>query len=294
VAESHFFRKVSLILFASHTMAMNPAKLYVLLKAYRAVYIAVAGGLQWDDPVPHVSPRVAEVLYGVSGELQRNAYAYIIPPIPASYDENDYDYVIFTDASVGGWGAVLSDVRAQTMRSIQKRWDDEIVLGADQFAGPPQQRVSGPQEEDAGHDDQGQYSANRWAQRRFQQKYSAHAEPRAVLECLKLLDETGRLPNGSRVALVTDHVAIVLAQRKSNGYGGIGRGGSLNLLYEWVYNAMFERGIVVQFFYVPGPQNPADTLSRQFSQEGSLLLEWDGVNVDVPFLRTTYCPLCAS
>lgn len=265
---------VSLILFAAHTVSMNPARLFLLLKAYRAVYIAVAAGRDWDAPIPHVSPSVSSVLFMVADELLQNTRARIPQRVVSTYHEQDYDYVIFTDASAEGWGAIVTQISTGEMTLIQKRWDDELVVSE-------------------GTSSRGDASAqqSRWRQRLFQQRHSAQAEPRAALECLLYLNDTGRIHDGARIALVTDHAAIVLAQRKSNGYGGIGRGGMLNLLYEWVYNALFERHVSVTFFYIAGPQNPADTLSRQFTGDG-LLREQHSVSVDVPFLRDTFCQLC--
>lgn len=66
---------------------------------------------------------------------------------------------------------------------------------------------------------------------------------------------------------MTDHEAIVRAQRKLNGYGGIGRGYALNKLYEYVYDMWFNNNIEVTFFYIAGKLNPADSLSRNFGDD---------------------------
>lgn len=64
--------------------------------------------------------------------------------------------------------------------------------------------------------------------------------------------------------IVTDHKAIVYAQQKLNGFGGIGRGYSLNHLYEFVHELRHTHNIDVTFSYIAGPSNPADSLSRNF------------------------------
>lgn len=67
--------------------------------------------------------------------------------------------------------------------------------------------------------------------------------------------------------VVTDHEAIVRAQQKLNGYGGIGRGYSLNRLYEYVHELRHSRNIDITFSYIAGPTNPADSLSRNFGAD---------------------------
>jgi len=65
------------------------------------------------------------------------------------------------------------------------------------------------------------------------------------------------------------YVAIVHAQRRNNGFGGIGRGYSLNKLHEYAHNMRYTHGVGTTFFYIEGPSNPADTLSRYFGAEAS-------------------------
>eukprot|EP00796_Vickermania_ingenoplastis_P008515 gene8515-biopygen5853 len=71
-------------------------------------------------------------------------------------------------------------------------------------------------------------------------------------------------PSGAKVAVITDHEAIVHAQRRSNGFGGIGRGYALNKLFEYVYDLWYHRAIEVTFFFLSGKANPADSISRSF------------------------------
>lgn len=50
-------------------------------------------------------------------------------------------------------------------------------------------------------------------------RHSAHAEPLAAQKVIQLLTDEGQLRTGMKLALVTDHVVIPLAQKKLNGYG---------------------------------------------------------------------------
>ncbi|CAD2217460.1 hypothetical protein ADEAN_000493800 [Angomonas deanei] len=105
------------------------------------------------------------------------------------------------------------------------------------------------------------------------------------------MEEKGKLQSGMRLAIVTDHDAIVKAQRKCNGFGGIGRGKTLNRLYQRVFDLVFKEGITFVFYYIAGPQNPADTLSRRFQIYGESVSEIQVNDLTVPFLRSTYSPL---
>ncbi|CAD2222526.1 hypothetical protein, conserved [Angomonas deanei] len=264
-----FVRFVSLILFAAHTVNLNPASLFFLLKAYRAVYVTVCNtGGEWDAPLPHISPRVYEHLQRTTSVLAANEYAPIAPVIRVTAEDRDYDWVIYTDASDRGWGAICQNTHTQEVIALQKEWMDELQCGT--YRGPTDE-----------------YQAFL-----FNKKHSAHAEPRAAREVLEYLKEIGRLVAGMRVALVTDHEAIVRAQRKLNGFGGIGRGTDLNLLYEMVYNWFHWDHLLVLFFYLPGPQNPADQLSRVIDSSNCGEIRRVQLNGrQLPTLRNCYCPL---
>jgi len=102
-----------------------------------------------------------------------------------------------------------------------------------------------------------------------------------------------KISDGSRVALVTDHDAIVHAQRRANGFGGIGRGYSLNKLYELTHDLRHHRGIEVTFFYIEGHVNPADSLSRHFgedSADGTIVCK-PAPTTRLPSLENTFSPV---
>jgi len=137
----------------------------------------------------------------------------------------------------------------------------------------------------------------------FRAKHSAHAEPYAAELMLRQLDAEGRLTPGTRVAMVTDHNAIVVAQRRLNGYGGIGKGYSLNRLFQKTYDLRHPpRSVEVYFFYIVGDLNPADPLSRHFGEarDDDELGEHADVQLvvhredatGVPSLVDTASPLC--
>lgn len=124
-------------------------------------------------------------------------------------------------------------------------------------------------------------------------KFSAHAEPRAIQKLLTALTSEG-IKSGSKIAIVTDHQAIEKAQRKLNGYGGIGRGYALNKLYEMVYDLSFINNIDITFYHIPGRLNPADSLSRNFGGDRLDANITKRITNDTALisLRCTQCALC--
>ncbi|CAD2214073.1 hypothetical protein, conserved [Angomonas deanei] len=265
-----FVSMISLVLFAFHTTNKNPAGLFFLLKVYRAVYTEVSRtGGEWDVALNHVAPSVQEELRRVIDLLSRNEYARVSDKMQVTYDENAYDFIVYTDASGAGWGAIVHDTQTGETTGLQKAWVDELVVNP--YYGPRgDERTT-------------------W----FNRKHSAHAEPSYIVEVLQYLIETRVLTTGKRVAVVTDHEAIVAAQRKLNGFGGIGRGYTLNRLFELTYNMLYTEGILVVYFYIAGPQNPADTLSRVFHHHNSFgeIRTLDASGLRLPSLKETFCQL---
>ncbi|CAM40471.1 TATE DNA transposons [Leishmania braziliensis MHOM/BR/75/M2904] len=288
---------ISLIFFALHTTQMNPARAFKLLRAYRGIYRLTFRGYDWDDAVPYIDSSVARSLQEIGGALVQNPWWKISDERHPTTDEATYDAVAFTDASLEGWGAVLHlrDAGATEMWTYRQRWTEDLErqLGGDDGEAERvleklrqyqlRRRVrSGGRFEDP------DLQADR-----FQARYSAHAEPRAAQLMLRHLVEHHRVPNGARIALATDHRAIVIAQKHLNGFGGIGRGYALNKLFEYTYDLWYNRGIDVVFFYVEGARNPADAYSRHFGVDATGSLEVHRVEpFGVPFLRHTWCPLC--
>ena len=111
--------------------------------------------------------------------------------------------------------------------------------------------------------------------------HSASSEPQGVLRALAwILPRTS--PTG-RVAIVTDHSAIVWAQNKwESDFGGVGRGLHLNSLYRFV------GGRRVDFFFVPGNRNIVDGPSRRVSRYEKI--SWRVVSLQFPRLAEFFHP----
>ncbi len=254
-----FVSLVSLILYATHTIAFNVANLFHLMKAYRGVCSFVAESGDWDDHMAFLSDRARRELESVGALLLKNEFHTIQPHQEVSYQEADYDDIIVIDASVTGWGAIHKRQNENKTTLYQKMWINNIG-----------QEITYKEGGETKY---------------FTAKHSAFAEPSAILVLLQHLVSLQRL--GRKVAVVTDHFAIVQAQRKRNGYGGIGRGEALNSLYAFCNSIPHS----VFFFYISGPQNPADHASRNFMEASERVYESD-ISIALPFLDQTFSPLC--
>ncbi|KPA78422.1 TATE DNA Transposon [Leptomonas pyrrhocoris] len=118
---------ISLIFFALHTTQLNPARAFKLLRAYRGIYRLTFRGFGWDAAVPYLDAAVARSLQEIGGELARNAWSTISDERHPTLDEGDYDAVVFTDASLEGWGAVLHlrENPAETW-TYRQRWTEDL------------------------------------------------------------------------------------------------------------------------------------------------------------------------
>ena len=86
------------------------------------------------------------------------------------------------------------------------------------------------------------------------QPHSAHAEPMAV----KAILAWTKAQKARRLAVVTDHIALVQGQRQWwSGYNGFSLAYPLNAAYQEAY-----ADAETEFFYVEGEKNPADHPSR--------------------------------
>ncbi|KPA73102.1 TATE DNA transposon [Leptomonas pyrrhocoris] len=206
----------------------------------------------------------------LGAKLIENAWWEIAPAVHVGYEDERYDCISFTDASAEGWGAI-SRWKDGTAFKYQQRWMRELGAPAAEDEDEPLARID---------------------PFFFTSKHSAHAEPAAILRLLKLMYRRNPRP-GQMWAVVTDHIAIVRAQRRQNGYGGMGRGYALNTLFQYT-NALFhEKEIVVVFFYMAGETNPADDLSRHFGETYSAqTIQSPADDFGVPKLQNGYSPLC--
>ncbi|PHR97648.1 MAG: hypothetical protein COA68_12310 [Oceanobacter sp.] len=260
-AEKFTFRSfmglLGLILYAMHTVSINAARFFGLFKAYRGIAQSLAkDNHDWDDEIPFVATAAREEIAKVTDILVANQPVVIPERRLFTYDDGAFDDIIFIDASVTGWGAIHRHGKVDAQAFIyQRKWQQQLS----NIALKPG---------DVG--------------RHFYAKFSAHAEPTGVRELVEHLERKGRL--GRRVAVVTDHFAIVQAQARENGYGGVGKGYALNSLFR----ATNEHDIL--FFYIAGHKNPSDYISRNFTFEGGEIVE-TRADVALPRLIETYCPI---
>lgn len=261
---------VSLLMYAMHTTRLNPSMMFDALRAYRGVYKNISDGSDWDERLPFLTPAATRGYKSASDALLRNCWYTVAPAVLATYVEEDYDIVVFIDASSAGWAAVAGD-REGGLRYHQQRWTVNL--------GP----VTGPAQQDG--DEQ---------HRVFQARHSAHAEPTAIWRYLDFRRQKGELQPGARVAMVTDHMPIVAAQRKHNGFGGIGRGYHLEALFRYVNDLYHHDNIQVVFFHVKGIYNPADFYSRNFGVKYSSGVVVGAAKTALPTLEMCFSPMCSA
>jgi len=97
-----FVSLTSLIMYAMHTTRLNPASTFRLLRAYRGVYRCVTRGVDWDSEVPYMDALVYSVMLEIGGTLVTNEWNRIADERYITHRSEDYDCVIYTDASVSG------------------------------------------------------------------------------------------------------------------------------------------------------------------------------------------------
>ena len=270
-----FTSLVSLAQYAMHTVAIAPSNFWTLFAAHRAI-CAVAHAQGWDAKLEHVSEPVRDQLNDIVQTCAKREYTTVpeVRLIP-SHAEEDYNLILWTDASGDGFGGYIA--ADGKVFACQRRWLNTI--------GPNARARSDPRT-------------------LFNQKKSAHAEPAGAMLLLEFARR--QWPHlffrGARVAVVTDHYAIVVAQRKLNEFGGVGRGFFLNAFFRCV-DRMAEDGVRTDVYYVEGSQNPPDGLSRDFSHfderktvdvtcgVGEDVVFWEEKHISLPSLKSTFSPL---
>jgi hypothetical protein len=161
-------------------------------------------------------------------ELLLKNHAVIPTFIEQAFSIEDADIVILTDASGDGFGGYIFERQGAHLHVVQQRW---------------------PQVRDFGS--------------------STVAEPSAAASMLRIakLLPAAQGP-AKKIAVITDHQAIVTGQRRtwSNSGGFCSGNFFLNSLYLEAYGASNspDNAHDVQFFFVPGEANVADPLSRHF------------------------------
>jgi hypothetical protein len=251
---------ISLLLYMHHTLHLNPANLFPILCVYRGIGVEMSKqGSNWDLEVPYISAQGQEAIKNLTQILLANNASPIPSPKVYSYEDNEYDEVIFIDASKEGWGAVRKRKNLPTLVYQQK------------FI----------------HYIQGETKESDRAATFFTANFSAHAEPTAARLFLQFMMRRDEHFATRKIAMVTDHIAIVRAQKKQNGFGGIARGKDLNSLF------FIANRLNIVFFYIRGEENPADTFSRNFPEEALPgHIDERQTNTSTPPLSACFSPLC--
>eukprot|EP00796_Vickermania_ingenoplastis_P004533 gene4533-biopygen2553 len=194
-----FVSLISLILYALHTTRLNPASAFTLLRAYRGVYRSVTEGKNWDGPLVYLDAKVRDKMLELGYKLYNNDWWQIADVVEPTYEESYYDYIAVTDASYAGWGSYVQRAADGCVTGYQQKWEKQD------------------------RNDRRPYVPTNAKQGFFDAQHSAHAEPRAVEQVLRCMIADG-MENGARVAVITDHEAIVHAQRRTNGFGALEEG----------------------------------------------------------------------
>ena len=214
---------LSLLLYLLHTRDVHLCDTYGLLRTYsRLSTRAIHHG--WDEPLQYIDSRMIQVLELAAMDVLSNGWVPLPDePTSPSSEESDYEIIITIDASCGAWAALVFFTATSKEYLVRQGWHNPI-FGA-----------------------------------------STVAEPTAVVRCLDWLESShGKevqqhegLTRVPRVALITDHAALVTGQRRWwNHHGGFSANGWLNEAFRRMAAAN------VTAFHIPGEMNPADAASR--------------------------------
>eukprot|EP00331_Platyophrya_macrostoma_P007632 CAMPEP_0176429468 /NCGR_PEP_ID=MMETSP0127-20121128/13727_1 /TAXON_ID=938130 /ORGANISM="Platyophrya macrostoma, Strain WH" /LENGTH=273 /DNA_ID=CAMNT_0017811275 /DNA_START=1 /DNA_END=822 /DNA_ORIENTATION=- len=165
---------ISLLLYSLHTLNINAASAFFAMRLYRGIGVAVSKSGDWDGKLKFVCPKAQEEIKKLSKTLIENKLATIPDPHPHTYDENDYDELIFVDASKEGWGAVRKQKNAPT-RCYQQKFIHYLHLPQQ----PKQKTDTSP----------------------FSSRFSAHAEPTAIRLLLTHLLKTEESYKEKKIAI---------------------------------------------------------------------------------------------
>ncbi len=263
-----FTALLSLISYAMHTLHISPARFWSLFAAHRSV-CKEASIVGWDTPTQYIAPTIRREVIELIDQCSSRDYKVIPRPRHmATYDDTAYDLIIHSDASAEGWGAYI--LWRDRIFTIQRRWGSTLRSDA------------GPMADDL--------------RRIFNPRASPDSEPSAIKFILRALPrfEHEMLQEGIRIASVTDHHAIPSAQRKINGFGGIGHGRFLNDLFRETEALDRKFQIQIDHFFVEGVLNAADPLSRNLGEDCNEIVWREVTNTirqQLPQLKSLYCPL---
>ena len=88
-----------------------------------------------------------------------------------TYNDNDYHIIVYTDASVAGWGAVVQNRLDNTTTAYQQRWVNQLSVVKTKLQSQYLQNKPSTLDNNLGYD---------ISIAKFSAKFSAHAEPRAI------------------------------------------------------------------------------------------------------------------
>lgn len=114
-----FAALISRLLWSSAILHLDiSSDMYYAIKCYRRRVQSIARGAAHYDDAARIWP-VALVQLEAWVSLVLNASPYVVD---AAYEERPQHYVMYTDASEQGWGAILIDVRTGKLESVGARW----------------------------------------------------------------------------------------------------------------------------------------------------------------------------
>lgn len=96
----NFASLVGLLLFGMHTIDCSIATCFALMRTYRALFKCVT---DWDATMDFISPLALADIDRIVPQL-----ALAVPMLPTPPPFTPFDQVIFVDASLTGWGAIVS------------------------------------------------------------------------------------------------------------------------------------------------------------------------------------------
>ena len=221
----NFAAFAGLLLFAAHTLSIPLAHHFELLRGYSAI---VAGNSPPDAP--------------------STARDFWDQPLPYLEPSLQGHLMALADELIANRAQLITP---QAAAPLDEAYDTVVYIDASQnaWAAIVVDQVGTPQ------------STTTLLQQRWRDtlRYSAWAEPRAVERCLTHLSQRQNPPK--RIAVVTDHIAIVSGQsRWTSRFAGFSASWFLNSAYKSA--TQFDR---VEFFYIKGAENPADAASREVS-----------------------------
>lgn len=136
-------------MFALHTTGLNPAPALRVRRAYGSIYRQVSRGKDRDNTLSHLGPKVHDELHQLATVIVENEWREIADERRPTYKDEDYQTIVFTDASAEGWGAgvecQLSTGNSST-KFYQQRWVHELADRSGATCSHKQKDASQPEQ----------------------------------------------------------------------------------------------------------------------------------------------------